>query len=63
MKYRVYVEEVHLIPVEVEAESEDHARKLANECIEDGYDMNGDALSFGEYSHTLDPEGWTVSKL
>ncbi len=55
-KYIVCVREVHIQMVEVEADSEESAKK----AVQDG---GGDFLDNAlEYSHTLDPETWTVEE-
>lgn len=55
-KYLVGIREVHINTVEVEAETPAEARMKANEMICSGCECDL------EYSHTLDPELWTVEK-
>jgi hypothetical protein len=56
MKYIVTVYEVHSQIVEVEANSEEEARELASQMIEEE--------DYGiEYSYTMDAEDWTVEKV
>lgn len=56
MKFIVNIREVHILPVEVEAENETDAREKANDKLSTS-DVNFDAL---EYSHTEGPEKWEV---
>lgn len=55
-KYIVNIREVHLQPIEIEAESPEEAIRL----VQDG-DGEGDYTN-GEYSHTLDSDTWTVEE-
>lgn len=55
--YYVGVQEVHIQTYLVEAESPEKARELASEMIE-----AGDESLETEYSHTLEPEEWTVTE-
>lgn len=55
-KFWVYKREVWIAPVEIEAESEE-------EALEKALDGDGDEVEtnvYPEYSHTLNPETWTV---
>lgn len=51
-KYIVGIREVWVSHREVESQNPEEAKRLAN----DEYEM------FNEYSHTLDPELWTVEE-
>lgn len=56
MKYKVLIREVHIQPYSVEAEDEKEAKAIVS---------NGEGSIIEEeleYSHTLDPETWTVEK-
>jgi len=56
-RYHVGIREVHVNTVVVIADSEEQAlRKAADDELED------DELEV-EYSHTLDPDVWTVEKV
>ena len=55
-QYRVNVEEIHIVTLFVEADSEDEAREKANDMIEDG-------APDGEYSYTTAPDVWNVQKM
>lgn len=57
MKYVVSIPEVHYVEVIVDADSEDNARKVANEAI-----SQFDKLK-SEYSHTFDEDEWNVQEL
>lgn len=52
-KYLVYVKEIHSGEVQVDAESPEQARELANEFIQQ-FEL------VTEYSSTTDPETWDV---
>jgi len=54
-KFIVEVREVWVQPVEIEAETEEEAIKRVA-------DAEGDWDGQAEYSHTLDPETWTIHK-
>jgi hypothetical protein len=54
MRFLVGVREVHVSTVEVEAESPEEAMRL----VQDG---DGEEI-MREYSHTLDPDLWTVEE-
>jgi hypothetical protein len=57
MKFHVMIREVHVQTVEVEAESE----QKAIEKVQEG---EGEYLEDSlEYSHTLEPDCWTVEKI
>lgn len=55
-KYDVFVREVQIVTVRVEADSEQEA---INKVDTDGYDTEGGT----EFSHTLDTEFWTAEKV
>ena len=55
-KFIVSVREVHVQPYEVEAKDKEAAIKV----VRDG---GGDVEDAFEYSHTLDPEFWTVEEV
>jgi hypothetical protein len=57
-KFIVGVEEVYITNVEVMAETYEEAIELAESLIAAGEED----LEAPEYSHTLDPEMWTVSE-
>jgi hypothetical protein len=57
-KYIVQVKEVHAVELEIEAESSAEARTKANEMLHEEEYM-GQEL---EYSHTMEPEEWTVEE-
>jgi hypothetical protein len=54
MKFIVYVKEVHVLPVEIEASSDAEAVMLVKEAIANN-EVDLDCL---EYSHTLDSSEW-----
>jgi hypothetical protein len=55
-KFIVFVREVHTQGYGAEAENEEEAKKLV-------FDLKGDLLEDRfEYSHTLNPETWTVER-
>ena len=54
-KFTVEVKEVWSRSFEVEADTPDEAREKANEIVEST--VEGENF---EYSHTLDPDDWTV---
>ena len=56
-KYVVYVREVHVQAVEIDAETVEDARKLVQDG--EGYYID-DSL---EYSHCLEPYTWSVKKV
>ena len=56
MKYIVKVKEVHVVEVEVEAESPAEARSKVAEKLHDEDYMENELV----YSHTLEPEEWDV---
>lgn len=59
-KYIVYIKEVHVLPVEVEAETSAAARaKVADMLANEDDGINFDHLS---YSHTEEPETWHVDE-
>ena len=53
--YHVGIREVHINTVEVEADTPEEAKKKARESQADSILL--------EYSHTLDPDTWSVSKV
>jgi hypothetical protein len=53
-KYIVGVKEVHIVSIEVEANSKEEALEKAEGMIEEVQN------SQPEYSHTADPDEWTV---
>jgi len=58
-KFRVSIQEVHSLPVEVEAETAAEARTKVNDMLannDEGIDFDGLV-----YSHTLEPEHWKVT--
>ena len=55
MKYLVQVREVHISHREIEAESAEQALSFVA-------DQDGEE-TFLEYSHTLDPDLWTVEEV
>ena len=57
MRYAVEIREIHVVTVEVDADSEDEAREKASVVLEES-----DSLDM-EYSHTLDWEDWPVRKI
>jgi len=54
MKYYVGIREVHIRNVTVEADSEEHAKEIADGPVHHMDDMHI------EYSHDLDKELWSV---
>lgn len=58
MKYLVRVYEVHSIDIQVDAESLERAKEIANDMIE-----IGDNINDSEYSYTMEPEDWEVWKI
>lgn len=60
-KYIVQIQEVHYIPVEVEADSPAEAKKLVNEMLANEDDkINFDGLV---YSHTMEMGSWPVENI
>lgn len=57
MKYTVAIKEVHVLEVEIEANSPEEAREKAYNNF---FDYNFDNLVF---SHTLPKEEWTVNPI
>lgn len=57
-KYHVGIREVHVVTVSVEAKSEEEALKKAGSILEEGLDEIDQ-----EYSHTLDPDTWSVERV
>lgn len=53
-RFAVDIKEVHYATVIVEAETVEEARRLAQERLEEGEELQV------EYSHTLDPDEWPV---
>jgi len=58
MKYRVHIYAVVRVPVEVEAESQQEAIKMAEESV-DFHSL----LSHGEYEYAEDVDGFLVDEL
>ncbi|HUT58513.1 MAG TPA: hypothetical protein VNA25_11770 [Phycisphaerae bacterium] len=56
-KFHVQIREVHVNHVEVEAETEEEAKDIAEKMLARGVDD----LSL-EYSHTLSKDHWTVEE-
>ena len=54
-EFTVFVREVYVQPYKITAETEGHAKKLVAEG-------EGETIDGFEYSHTLDPEMWTVER-
>jgi hypothetical protein len=59
MKYKVYIQEVHVLPMEVEAKDEETARNIAQHK----YNQANFDLSNLEYSHTNYSKDWRVEKI
>ena len=56
-KYKVTIQEVHTMEIEVEAKNKDEAREIANTKISEGDIRNL------EYSHTFDKDEWIVNRV
>ena len=57
-KYIIYIREVHLVPVEVEANNVSEAMNAANDKLASG-DVDYDLL---EYDYTLDTDQWSYEE-
>ena len=57
-KFHVGIREVHVVTVEVDAKDESEALRKAGRTLEEGVDEID-----SEYSHTLDPDVWTVEEV
>lgn len=58
MKFIVTVKEVHTYDVEVDAETVEGARKKASDMLQEGIEDISP-----EYSDTMDPSEWNVTKV
>ena len=58
-KYKLLVQEVHIQPYVVEAESEEKAKEIILDALGEGEFEEGEL----EYSCTFEPEEWSIEKL
>lgn len=57
-RYLIGVKEVHVVKIETpDLENEEAAKEYANQQIEEGLEEEV------EYSHTLDPDEWSVEEI
>jgi len=58
--YYVKVAEVYTTEIKVEAEDENEAREIAEECLNAGENQDGSELEDGTYDYTIDSDEWVV---
>lgn len=61
-KFTVTIKEIHTGEIDVEAANEEEARAKVSDMLEEGNPLATNGEWPTEYSHTLDPDEWEVSK-